>query len=135
TDAGVGDRMTTGAGAMGRRRRRLLLGGAIVLALTLPIVRYVNRSDVAHQAIQTRLQVYGSGIYEYHSKTGQWPSRIDNLAQTSLPQRFPSWKQIVDDGVIVPVWHKNLKPDPGANAGLVLAYHNKGLYARMGRVW
>jgi hypothetical protein len=90
---------------------------------------------VAHQSIQVWLRLYGDAIYEYRSITGKPPSLIDDLARTSLPQRFRYWRQMSDDEAIVIVWHKNLKPDPKDNAGLILAYHNKGLYAQLGRVW
>jgi hypothetical protein len=106
-----------------------------MLGLVLPALRYMDRSDVAHQAIRIWLRLYGAAIYEYHANTGQWPSRADDLARTSLPQRFPYWRQGVDDQAIVLVWHKDLAPDPDANAGRILAYHNKGLYARLGRIW
>jgi hypothetical protein len=117
------------------RNRGLLLGITILLALLLPIVRYVNRSDVAHRAIQTWLRLYGSGINEYHSRTGRWPSRTEDLAETSLPQQSRYWKRALDDRTIVIVWHKDLGTVPEDNAGLILAYHNRGLYARLGRVW
>jgi hypothetical protein len=120
---------------MWRRNGGLLLGCAILLALIVPVVRYYSRSDVAHLAIQTWLRLYGSAIYEYHSKTGQWPSRTDDLAKTSLPQGFRYWRQTLDDQAIVIVWNKDLKTVPKDNARLILAYHNKGLYARLGRVW
>ena len=120
---------------MGQRNRLIILGCALLLGLMLPVVRYLNRSDVAHQAIRIWLEHFGSSIYEYHSKTGQWPSQTADLAKTSLPQQFRYWKQVLDDETIVVVWHKNLKADPKDNAGLILAYHNKGLYARLGRVW
>ena len=45
----------------------------------------------------------------------------DDVAKTSLPRRFRFWKQMVDDQTIVIVWHKDLKGDPKANAGLILA--------------
>jgi hypothetical protein len=117
------------------RRRGIVLAVALLVALILPVVRYMDRSDVAHQAIQVWLGIYADGIYEYHSTTGQWPSQIDDFAKTSLPQRFRSWKQILDDETILVVWHKNLKANPKDNAGVILAYHNKGLYAQLGRVW
>jgi hypothetical protein len=117
------------------RHGGLVLGIALFLALSLPIVRYLDHNDVAHQAIQVWLRLYADAIYEYRSTTGQCPSQPDDLAKTSLPKRFPYWKQVVDDGTIVIVWHKRLKPDPKDNAGLILAYHNKGLYAELGRVW
>jgi hypothetical protein len=74
-------------------------------------------------------------VYEYHANTGHWPSQTDDLAKTSLPKKFRYWKQSLDGETIVVVWHKDLKADPKDNAGLILAYHNKGLYARLGRVW
>jgi hypothetical protein len=117
------------------RHRGLILGIALLVAMILLIVRYFDDSDVAHQAIQVWLRLYGDAIYEYQSITGKSPSKIDDLGRTKLPQRLRYWKQMLDDGTIVIVWHKNLKPDPKVNAGLILAYHNKGLYAQLGRVW
>ena len=121
--------------AMWQRPRLIFLGCALLLGLMLPVVRYLSRNDVAHQAIRIWLERFGSSIYEYHSKAGQWPSQTADLAKTSLPQQFRYWKQTLDDETIVIPWHKNLKADPKDNAGLILAYHNKGLYARLGRVW
>jgi hypothetical protein len=120
---------------MWQRHRLIILGGALLLALILPVFHYLNRSDVAHQAIKIWLRLYADSIYEYHSTTGQWPAQTDDLARTSLPQRFPYWRRLLDEETIVVVWHKNLKPDPKDNAGLILAYHNKGFYAQLGRVW
>jgi hypothetical protein len=116
------------------RHGGLILGIALLLALSLLIVRYFDNNDVAHQAIQVWLRLYGDAIYEYCSSTGQCPSQPYDLAKTSLPKRFPYRKPVLDDGTIVIVWHKNLKPDPKDNAGLILAYHNKRLYAQLGRV-
>ena len=124
-----------GLSAMGQRHRLIILGCALLLGLILPVVHYLSHNDVAHQAIRIWLEHFGSSIYEYHSKTGKWPSQTADLAKTSLPQQFRYWKQVLDDETIVVVWHKNLKADPKDNAGLILAYHNKGLYARLGRVW
>ena len=90
---------------------------------------------MTHQAIRIWLKLFGSSIYEYHSKTGQWASQTDDLAKTSLPQQFRYCKQMLDDETIVIVWHKNLNADPKDNSGVILAYHNKGLYARLGCVW
>jgi hypothetical protein len=113
----------------------IVLGIALLVALIMPIVRYHDHTDVVHQAIQVWLRLYGDAIYEYDSITGKSPSQIDDLARTSLPQRFPYWRQMLDDEAIVIIWHKNLKPNPKDNAGLILAYHNKGLYAELGRAW
>jgi hypothetical protein len=117
------------------RHGGLVLGIALLLALSLLIVRYFDHNDLAHQAIQVWLRRYADAIYEYRSTIGRCPSHPDDLAKTSLPKRFPYWKQVLDDGTIVIVWRKRLRPDPKDNAGLTLAYHNKGLYAQLGRVW
>ena len=93
-----------------------------------------TNSDVVHQAIQIWLRLYADSIYEYQSITGQCASQIDDPAKTSLPKKFPYWKHVLDDGTIVIVWH-SAKTDSKDNAGLILAYHNKGLYAQLGRVW
>jgi len=78
---------------------------------------------------------FGSSIYEYHEKTGRWPVRADDLAEISLPMRSPYWKVMLDSGTNVIVWHNDLKPNPAENANVVLAYHNKGLLASLGRQW
>ncbi len=117
------------------RHRLIILGFTVLLALILSVVQYLSRNDVAHQAIRIWLERIGSSIYEYHSQTERWPSQTDDLAKTSLPQQFRYWKQALVDKSIVVVWHKNLKAEPNDNAGLILAYHNRGLYARLGRVW
>jgi hypothetical protein len=85
--------------------------------------------------MELHLRLVGSSIYEYHSKTGRWPARIQDLAETSLPQRSPYWKQMLEQETMVVVWRNDLKPDRSENAAAVLAYHNKGLFARLGRVW
>ena len=120
---------------MWQRHRLIIPACGFLLALILPVIQYFDHSDVVHQAIQIWLRLYGAAIYEYHSKTGKFPSQIDDLAKTSMPQQFRYWKQTLDAECIVIVWHKNLKADPKDNAGVILAYHNKGLYARLGRVW
>jgi len=120
---------------MFRRGGSVLFGFTILLAIVGPIIQYMNRSDIAHQSIQVWLKLYGGGIYEYHAKTGQWPSRIDDFAKTSLPVKSRYWRESLDMQTFVIVWHKNLKDDPKDNAGLILAYHNKGLYSQLGRIW
>lgn len=42
---------------------------------------------------------------------------------------------MLDHGANVILWPKNLKSDPRENQGIILAYHNDGLLASMGRVW
>ena len=93
---------------------------------------YLDRGSIPHQAIQLHLRLVGSIIYEFHTNTGRWPERAEDLAATSLPLRSPYWKQMLDQGIIVVVWPKGLKPDPKENAGVVLTYDNGGLFARLG---
>jgi hypothetical protein len=78
-------------------------------------------------------KLFGSAMYEYHSATGRWPARLDDLAQTSLPQQSRLWRQSAQP--IVFLWPQNLKPDPKDNANVLLAYHAGGLFNKLGRVW
>ena len=108
---------------------------AIVTALVLTFPQLSGLHDVAHESTQLHLHLIGSSIYEYHSRTGKWPTQIDDLVKTSLPPQSPHWKQKLDDEVDVIVWHKTLKPDPKDNAGHLLVYHNKGLISMRGKSW
>ena len=105
------------------------------LAVGAWIVFFVyNMTDIANFSMQLHLRLLGSSVYEYHTKTGQWPTRIDDLAQTSVAQgRY--WKWQLEREVVVMVWPKDLRPDPKNNGDVILAYHNKGLLAELGRVW
>jgi hypothetical protein len=112
---------------MWRRVPWVILVVSLLLVPVLMLVRRADRNDVVHQAISFWVRLYGDAVYEYHSTRGQWPSQIDDLSKTSLPERFPHWKRLLDEETIVMVWNKNLKADPKENAGLILAYHNRGL--------
>jgi hypothetical protein len=111
------------------------VGGGIAVVLLVTYANFYSVSNISHQAIQLHLQLIGSSIYEYHSRTGLWPSRVEDLAETSLPRQSPYWKVMIDSGTNVVVWHDDLKPDPKDNADLILAYHNRGLLAWLGRHW
>ena len=112
---------------------------AVVMGLASLVIGivfdYFDRGSIPHQAIQLHLRLVASSIYEFHTNTGRWPERAEDLAATSLPLRSPYWKQMLDQGIIVVVWPKDLKPDPKDNAGRVLTYDHGGLFARLGRVW
>jgi hypothetical protein len=60
---------------------------------------------------------------------------IGDLARTSLPAVSPHWRTMLDDAVIVVVWHKTLKPNPRENTDHILAYYNKGLISEQGQSW
>jgi len=111
------------------------VGGGIAVLLLVTFAHFYSLSDISHQAIRLHLRLIGSSIYEYHSRTGQWPSSVEDLAETSLPRQSPYWKVMIDSGTNVVVWHDDLKPDPKDNADLILAYHNRGMLAWLGRHW
>ena len=103
--------------------------------LLVAVARNSTLTDISHQTIQLHLRLIGASIYEYHTKTGRWPARLDDWAETSLPRESPHWKVMIESGADVMVWHDNLNSDPKDNAHLILAYHNKGLLAWLGRQW
>jgi hypothetical protein len=110
----------------------------LVLAGVLVYVGYLlfsGPSQVAQEALQYQLKAIGQSIYEYHTLTGQWPTHIDDLEKTTLGARLRYWKPILENGSIVVVWHDHLNDNPADNRDVVLAYHNKGTLAMMGRQW
>jgi hypothetical protein len=117
------------------RRRGIKVVAGVCLAVGVSIALFVyNTTDMANSTTQLHLQLLGSSVYEYHGKTGRWPTRIDDLAQTSVAQSG-YWKWALEEEVVVIVWRKDLRPDPEDNGDVILAYHNKGLIAELGRVW
>jgi hypothetical protein len=94
---------------------------------------YLDRDSVPQQSIKYQLALFGLSIYEYHSTTGRWPARLDDLARTSLSRRNPHWRLSATPFVIL--WRDDLRPDPKDNAAVVLAYHNAGVLANLGRKW
>ena len=60
-----------------------------------------NLSGIGHSTVRLHLKLIGSSIYEYHSKTGRWPSRVEDLAETSLPRQSPYWRQMLEQGTFV----------------------------------
>ena len=94
---------------------------------------YFDHSSIPHAAIQSWLKLFGSSIYEYHSKTGQWPHALDDLAQTSLPATMPGWRQTAAPVKIL--WRDDLNIDPKENADVLLLYYEGGMFSKLGRVW
>jgi hypothetical protein len=111
------------------------LAAAVAIALALVLRPSPGVSDMADESVRFHLKLTAASIYEYREKTGQWPARIDHLALTSLPAMSPYWKYMLDNELIVVVWHKALKPAPGDNARHILAYYNKGLISEGGQQW
>jgi hypothetical protein len=110
----------------------LLTGAVLVYVGSL---FFSGTSQVANDALQYQLNAIGQSIYEYHTATGQWPRQLDDLERTSLSLHLRYWRQVLDNGSIVVVWHDHLNADPAANRDVVLAYHNKGTLAMTGRQW
>jgi hypothetical protein len=120
---------------MGRPNKATIVVGAIVVALILAYNAY-GLKEMSDQSQQAYLRLYGESIYEYHALTGEWPSKIDDLAKTSLALKYPSWwKSQLDIEADVIVWPKDLKLHPQENGHAILCHHNKGLDAEMGRIW
>jgi hypothetical protein len=109
---------------------------AAVLVVGIVACNYYDVMWMSNVGAHADMRLYGEGIYEYHAKTGKWPSKMDDLSITSLPLKYPLWwadTLALDANIIV--CPKNLKPDPKDNGHLVLCYHNKGVEAERGRMW
>src|SRR5262249_21547987 len=106
---------------------------AAVLPISRLAIDYFDRDSIAHISIRYQLKLFAESIYEYHSVTGRWPATIDDLAQTSLPDKTPPWRTTAS--LIVFRWPQNLNPDPKANVNVILLYYNAGLLSSLGRKW
>lgn len=115
--------------------RRLIF--VVLLAIVFAVVRNNGGgvSDVAHDAVRLHLTLTASSIYEYQALQGRWPTKCDDLTRTSLPAASPYWRYELDEGLIVIVWHQDLKPKPADNADRILAYYAKGTISEGGRQW
>lgn len=113
----------------------ILVGAAVAIVLSAIPSPFWGTTEVAHYTARLHLKLTVSSIYEYHAKMRQWPTRIDDLALTSLPIVSQHWREFLDDEVIVIVWHKALKPDPKDNADRILAYYEKGRISKRGHKW
>jgi hypothetical protein len=120
---------------MWRANKATIGVGACVVAVVMAY-NYQGMEEMTDQSQQNYLRIYGEGIYEYRALTGKWPSKIEDLARTSLPLRYPHWwkAQLGIDADVIAVL-KDMKPDPKNNGHVILVYHNKGLDAEMGRMW
>jgi hypothetical protein len=120
---------------MCRANKATIVVGAVLVVGVLAH-DYYDLRDMADLSQQSSLRLYGEGIYEYHALTGKWPSKIDDLAGTSLPRRYPHWwaDQLGLDADVI-VAPQDLNPDPNENGHVILCYHNKGLDAENGRMW
>ena len=120
---------------MWRKMIFLVVAGAVVPVLVVVFGLPSGFDEIADESTRFHLNLFGSSIYEYHTLTGKWPAKIEDLAKTFLPQKSPLWRQMLDDELDVIVWHNDLKLDPKKNADQILVYHNKGLISQRGQSW
>src|SRR5262245_38269219 len=100
---------------MCRAKKATIVVGAVLAAVILAY-NYYGVKEMSDLSQQTYLRLYGESIYEYHALTGKWPSKMDDLAHTSLPLKYPQWwKAQLDIEADVIVWPKDLKPNPKEN--------------------
>lgn len=74
--------------------------GKVLAVIVAPILLWVGRitwdyfdpDSPATPTMQVQLKMFGTAMYD-HSRTGHWPTSVDDLAQTSLPARSPVWRK------------------------------------------
>jgi hypothetical protein len=119
---------------MSRLSKAVLALGSLVLLWFAQIAwDYFDLNSPANLAMLVQLKLFGAAMYEYQSHAGRWPTKIDDLAQTSLPAQSNVWRQTANTTVFL--WPQGLKPEPKDNANVLLAYWRGGLYKEFGRVW
>jgi hypothetical protein len=74
----------------GQRTIKVAVGVCLFVGIWIALFVY-HTTDIANSSTKLHLELLGSSVYEYHAKTGQWPTRIDDLSQTSAA-RAPHWK-------------------------------------------
>ena len=114
-------------------RKGKLLSTALAIAAAAIAFVYAQ-VDIATKSIQFDLRKIGESVYEAHSKTGQWPAKIADLAGTEYLE-MPHRRTLLEEGLFVVVFHWDLDPSPAANRDRVLAYDNGSLLSRLGTVW
>ena len=90
--------------------------------------------DIATKSIRFELRKIGECVYEAHSKSGKWPAQIADL-EGSEYLTMPHRRTMLEEGAFVVVWQQDLDPNPAANPNRVLAYDNRSLLSRFGKVW
>jgi hypothetical protein len=105
-----------------------------VVALAVSVAFVYGQTDVAIDSIRFDLQKIGESIYQAHSRSGTWPTRIALLNGTAY-LKMPYRKGVLEQDVFSIVWRTDLDPNPALNRDRILAYSNGGLLARLGFVW
>ena len=63
---------------------------AVVLVVGIVAYNYYDVMWMSDVGQHSDVRLIGEGIYEYHAKTGKWPSKLDDLSVTSLPLKCPA---------------------------------------------
>ena len=69
--------------------------GVLVFAIGI-YWNYFSRDSIPNEAIRLHLKLTASSIYEFHKTRGDWPTSVDDLAFTSLPQISPYWRSLIE---------------------------------------
>ena len=107
---------------------------AVLVVVGVAAAFVFGQVDVATKSIHFDLTKIGQSIYEARSRSGRWPTQIEDLEDTEY-LRMPSRKAMLEDEVFVVVWQQDLDPNPLANRHRVLAYDNGSLFSRLGWIW
>jgi hypothetical protein len=110
-----------------------LLGIFLLLWLGRFAWDYFDPNSPANLAMQDQLKMFGSAMYECHAQTGRWPTRVDDLSQTSLPTRSHVWRQTANS--ILFLWPQKLDSQAKNNSQVLLMHWEGGLFNSFGRVW
>ena len=124
-----------GVAELTKKRVVIFVAPGVVALLIAIYWYYFSQEGIPHQTVRLHLRLTASSIYEFHDRTGRWPTSADDLAGTSLPQISPHWKTLIEDGTVAIVWRSDLKPDPKDNAAVVMTYNRTGLFPKLGRLW
>jgi hypothetical protein len=70
-------------------KAKIVMGAVLVVGIVA--YNYYDVMWMADVGSHSDMRLIGEGIYEYHAKTGKWPSKLDDLSVTSLPLKYPKW--------------------------------------------
>jgi hypothetical protein len=92
------------------------------------------QTRIATRSIQFDLRKIGESIYEARTRSGKWPMQIADLTGTEY-LNMPYRRALLEDGHYIIVWQQDLDLNPNANRDRILAYDDRSLLSRFGKVW
>ena len=108
--------------------------GAVLVLVFIAIAFVYAQVEIAVRSIQFDLHLIGESVYEARTKNGRWPARTEELEGTAY-LALPHRRAMLEDKVFIVVFNQELASDPKDNGHRVLAYDNRSLLSRLGRVW